>query len=107
LLYRFRVIGIIFGNGSANRLKRFLVEWVLRIGVGSLVCVLCINLQHTTNDGGEVLKKYFGPEFKVRYDDSYSLIISNHISWIVSYTLYVLGYCMSTIYLQVRVCIQD
>ena len=82
-LANFRITGIAFGNTNTNPLKRFLVELVLFVWVGLLLCVLGVRTHMTTFNNDEVFKKYFGPDFKISYDDSYSLIISNHISWMV------------------------
>jgi 1-acyl-sn-glycerol-3-phosphate acyltransferase len=41
---------------------------------------VCLKTERNNNE--ELYKEYFGPEYKITYDEGYSAIISNHTGWV-------------------------
>ena len=78
-------------DSDAN--KRNFIKKATTLCVGGLQKVFGVLIYHRRYENPEVLKKYLGSEYTPDFEGKYSLIISNHMSWIVN--IVNLGYPMS------------
>jgi hypothetical protein len=70
-------------SSDADPNKRNFIKKATNICVGGLQIVFGILIYHRRYENTDVLKKYLGSEYSPDFERKYSLIISNHMSWIV------------------------
>jgi len=69
-----------------------LEEISIKFALKVINVIIGVRLHEKRVDCTEVYKRYFGPDYEIKYDGKYSTIISNHTGWIVRYLFYFLGH---------------
>lgn len=80
-------------KGVVNKEERESFRKVIHYHTSLFLLLSGICITVTRPDVSVIYKKYFGPEYKIQYNEGYACIISNHISFIVfSILIQSLGY---------------